>query len=113
MASRSTRSPPRGTPAAIVSRLNADLAQIVKLPDVQERYRAAGVWGGRTIPQELRAMAAQRPDAPAMATPDAVTTYAELDRTTDRIALGLRDQVRDRVGAFAALGLPVRAKLTQ
>lgn len=59
--------------------------------ELAERYRAAGVWGGRTIPQELRAMVAQHPEAPAMATPDAVTTYAELDRVTDRIALGLRD----------------------
>lgn len=59
--------------------------------ELAERYRAAGVWGGRTIPQELRAMARRQPAAPAMATPQAVTTYAELDRTTDRIALGLRD----------------------
>jgi len=60
-------------------------------PEFAQRYREAGVWGRRTIPQELRAMAAARPDAPAMATPDAILSYAELDAQTDRIAIGLGD----------------------
>ena len=34
---------PRGTPEAIVGRLNAELGRIVKLPDVQEKYANLGV----------------------------------------------------------------------
>jgi len=34
---------PKGTPAAIVGRLNAELGRIVKLPDVQEKYASLGV----------------------------------------------------------------------
>jgi non-ribosomal peptide synthetase component E (peptide arylation enzyme) len=69
-----------------------------QMPDVvpypeefAERYRSAGVWGGRTIPQELRAMAQARPGENAMATPTDTLTYAQLDEQTDRIAIGLRD----------------------
>ena len=34
---------PKGTPDAIVGRLNAELGRIVKLPDVQEKYASLGV----------------------------------------------------------------------
>jgi tripartite-type tricarboxylate transporter receptor subunit TctC len=34
---------PKGTPEAIVNRLNAELGRIVKLPDVQEKYASLGV----------------------------------------------------------------------
>jgi tripartite-type tricarboxylate transporter receptor subunit TctC len=34
---------PKGTPEAIVGRLNAELGRIVKLPDVQEKYANLGV----------------------------------------------------------------------
>ena len=34
---------PKGTPAAIVERLNAELGRIVKLPDVQEKYASLGI----------------------------------------------------------------------
>ena len=34
---------PKGTPEAIVSRLNAELGRIVKLPDVREKYASLGV----------------------------------------------------------------------
>ena len=44
---------PRGTPAAIVSRLNADLAQIMKLPDVQEKYAGLGVFTVHTTPERV------------------------------------------------------------
>lgn len=68
------------------------MPDVVPYPeDVAERYRAAGVWGGRTIPQELRAMAQARPADLAMATPTDTLTYAQLDAQTDRIAIGLRD----------------------
>ena len=55
------------------------------------RYRAAGVWSDRTLAQEFRAVADRHPDRLAVITPDARLTYAELDRRTDRIAIGLRD----------------------
>jgi len=34
---------PRGTPDAVVGRLNAELGRIVKMPDVQEKYANLGV----------------------------------------------------------------------
>ena len=34
---------PKGTPEAIVGRLNAELGRIVKLPDVQEKYASLGI----------------------------------------------------------------------
>jgi tripartite-type tricarboxylate transporter receptor subunit TctC len=34
---------PRGTPDAVVGRLNAELGRIVKLPDVQDKYASLGV----------------------------------------------------------------------
>ncbi|MEH0421436.1 (2,3-dihydroxybenzoyl)adenylate synthase [Streptomyces sp. B21-083] len=55
------------------------------------RYRAAGYWSDRTLAQEFRAVADAHPDRPAVLAPDARLTYAELDRRTDRIAVGLRD----------------------
>ncbi|MCW2997864.1 MAG: 2,3-dihydroxybenzoate-AMP ligase [Solirubrobacterales bacterium] len=68
------------------------LQGVVPFPvEFADRYRAAGVWGGKTIPQEFRTMARANPDALAMATPTETTTYAELDRQTDRIACGLRE----------------------
>jgi non-ribosomal peptide synthetase component E (peptide arylation enzyme) len=54
------------------------------------RYRAAGIWSDRTLAQEFRAVADHHPDHLAVITPDARLTYAELDRRTDRLALGLR-----------------------
>ena len=56
-----------------------------------ERYRRAGLWGTRTIAQEFRATADAYPDRPAIVTPAGQLTYAELDRRTDRIALGLAE----------------------
>ncbi len=63
-------------------------------PDSVERYRAAGLWGELTIAEELRASAERFGERPAVAAPDGLLTYAELDRGADRIAAG-----------FAALGL--------
>jgi tripartite-type tricarboxylate transporter receptor subunit TctC len=34
---------PKGTPEAIVGRLNAELGRIVRLPDVQEKYASLGI----------------------------------------------------------------------
>ena len=44
---------PKGTPAAIISRLNTDLAQIMKLPDVREKYAALGVATVHTAPERV------------------------------------------------------------
>jgi tripartite-type tricarboxylate transporter receptor subunit TctC len=44
---------PKGTPAAIISRLNAELAQIMKLPDVQEKYVGLGVFTVHTTPEHV------------------------------------------------------------
>ncbi|HUL91307.1 MAG TPA: tripartite tricarboxylate transporter substrate binding protein [Burkholderiales bacterium] len=42
---------PKGTPDAIVGRLNAELGRIVKLPDVQEKYASLGVSTEHSTPQ--------------------------------------------------------------
>lgn len=44
---------PKGTPATIINRLNADLAQIMKIPDVQERYAGLGVFTVHTTPARV------------------------------------------------------------
>ena len=44
---------PKGTPAAIINRLNADLAQIMKLSDVQEKYAGLGVFTVHTTPERV------------------------------------------------------------
>ena len=44
---------PKGTPAAIINRLNGDLAQIMKLPDVQEKYAGLGVFTAHTTPERV------------------------------------------------------------
>jgi len=44
---------PRGTPADIVGRLNAEFGRIVKLPDVQERYASLGVFTEHSTPQQV------------------------------------------------------------
>jgi len=44
---------PRGTPAEIIGRLNADFGRIVKLPEVQERYAALGVFTEHGTPREV------------------------------------------------------------
>ncbi len=44
---------PRGAPAAIINRINAELAQIMKLPDVQEKYAGLGVSTVHTPPERV------------------------------------------------------------
>jgi tripartite-type tricarboxylate transporter receptor subunit TctC len=46
---------PMGTPAAIVTRLNAETLKILALPDVKERFVAAALEPAGTTPQELAA----------------------------------------------------------
>lgn len=44
---------PRGTPADIIGRLNAEFGRIVKMPDVQERYASLGVFTEHSTPQHV------------------------------------------------------------
>jgi tripartite-type tricarboxylate transporter receptor subunit TctC len=44
---------PKGTPAAIITRLNADIAQMMKLPDVQERYATLGILPAHSTPEQV------------------------------------------------------------
>jgi tripartite-type tricarboxylate transporter receptor subunit TctC len=44
---------PKGTPPAIITRLNTDLAQILKLPDVQERYATLGILPAHSTPDQV------------------------------------------------------------
>jgi tripartite-type tricarboxylate transporter receptor subunit TctC len=44
---------PKGTPAPIITRLNNELAQIMKLPDVQERYAVLGLTTLHTPPERV------------------------------------------------------------
>ena len=44
---------PKGTPAAIINRLNADLTQIMKMADVQERYAGLGIFTAHTTPERV------------------------------------------------------------
>ena len=52
-------------------------------------YRAAGLWGSRTIADEFHAVATAHPDRPAVVAQDGRRTYRELDEHTDRLAAGL------------------------
>jgi tripartite-type tricarboxylate transporter receptor subunit TctC len=44
---------PRGTPGAIVERLNAELGRIVELADVREQYASLGVETEHSTPQQV------------------------------------------------------------
>ncbi|MGW6693493.1 (2,3-dihydroxybenzoyl)adenylate synthase [Rhodococcus sp. NPDC054953] len=55
------------------------------------RFRAEGLWAGRTFDQVLRESAAARPDSPAVVDADTRWTYRELDARVDGLAAGLAD----------------------
>ncbi|MEV0290410.1 AMP-binding protein [Kribbella sp. NPDC050820] len=57
--------------------------------ELAERYRAAGLWGSRTIAREFTAVAQRYPDAVAVVVEQGSLTYAELDERTDRFGAGL------------------------
>lgn len=55
---------PRGTPAAIIDRLNAAMADMVKRPDIVERFTELGVFTAHTTPEQMMEMV--RNEAPEM-----------------------------------------------
>lgn len=82
-------------------------------PGFVRRYRAAGLWGDRTIAQELHAVAREHPDRLAVAGFTGSLTFRELDVRTDALAVGLAGlglrpgdpvlfQVTNRIGAVVA-----------
>ena len=82
-------------------------------PEVVREYRAAGLWGDRTIADEFHAVAAAHPDRPAVVALDGRLTYRELDERTDLLAAGLAArglgpgdpvlfQVTNRLGSVVA-----------
>jgi tripartite-type tricarboxylate transporter receptor subunit TctC len=56
---------PKGTPAEVIARLNAEFGRIVKLTDVQERYAALGLSTLHSVPAAVHERA--RKEAPDMA----------------------------------------------
>ncbi|WP_020659618.1 (2,3-dihydroxybenzoyl)adenylate synthase [Amycolatopsis benzoatilytica] len=88
--------------------------RVVAYPeDAARRYRSAGLWGERTIADELHAVALAHPDRDAVVALDGRLSYAELDERTDRLAAGLAGlglvpgdpvlfQVTNRLGAIVA-----------
>ena len=55
---------PKGTPAAVIARINGDLAQILKQPDVRDRYGALGIIPAHSTPEQIAEMI--RKESPAM-----------------------------------------------
>jgi non-ribosomal peptide synthetase component E (peptide arylation enzyme) len=82
-------------------------------PEAVRRYRDAGLWGTRTIADELHAVALRYPDRDAVVALDGRLTFRELDERTDALAAGLAGlglepgdpvlfQVTNRLGAVVA-----------
>jgi non-ribosomal peptide synthetase component E (peptide arylation enzyme) len=88
--------------------------RLVRYPDdLARRYRRSGLWGTRTIADELRAVAAAHPQREAVVALDGRLTYRELDESTDVLGAGLAGiglvpgdpvlfQVTNRLGAIVA-----------
>ncbi|WP_236789595.1 (2,3-dihydroxybenzoyl)adenylate synthase [Amycolatopsis sp. GM8] len=88
--------------------------RVVPYPgDLAARYREAGLWGTRTIADELHAVSAIHPDRDAVVALDGRVIFRELDERTDLIAAGLAGlglepgdpvlfQVTNRLGAILA-----------
>ncbi|MFE4373410.1 (2,3-dihydroxybenzoyl)adenylate synthase [Streptomyces sp. NPDC056835] len=58
-------------------------------PDVEARYRAAGLWSGRSLPAELMSAASAHAERTALITPEGSWTYQELFGEAQRFAAGL------------------------
>jgi tripartite-type tricarboxylate transporter receptor subunit TctC len=44
---------PRGTPAAIINRINTDIGQFMKLPDLQEKFAGLGLFTRHGTPEQV------------------------------------------------------------
>ena len=55
---------PKGTPAAVVERINAEMAQMIQRPEVKERFTELGVFAVHTTPERMMEMI--RNEAPEM-----------------------------------------------
>jgi tripartite-type tricarboxylate transporter receptor subunit TctC len=44
---------PRGTPAAIIDRINRAIAELMKSPDIQEKYASMGIFTAHTTPERV------------------------------------------------------------
>jgi tripartite-type tricarboxylate transporter receptor subunit TctC len=44
---------PKGTPTSIVNRLNGELAQMLRIKDVQERYASLGIFTVHSAPEKV------------------------------------------------------------
>ncbi len=82
-------------------------------PETVRRYRAAGLWGTRTIAEEFHRSALAHPERTAVVALDGRLTYRELDRESDVLAAGMAGlglvpgdpvlfQVTNRLGAVVA-----------
>jgi 2,3-dihydroxybenzoate-AMP ligase len=60
-------------------------------PQTARRYRDQGLWGHSTVAQEFHAVAERFPEREALATAEGRLTFAELDRRSDEVALGLHE----------------------
>ena len=47
---------PKGTPPAIIERINAELGKIVKMPDVLEQFNSMGIFPEHTTPERMLEM---------------------------------------------------------
>lgn len=62
------------------------------------RYRAAGIWTGRTLPSELVTAAEKHAERTALVTADGSWTYAQLFQQAEHFARGLADRIGLRPG---------------
>ena len=44
---------PRGTPRPVIDRINAEIAQLMKTSEIQERYLAMGIFTAHTTPEQV------------------------------------------------------------
>jgi 2,3-dihydroxybenzoate-AMP ligase len=72
--------------------MSLDRSGAPEIPAERARtYREAGLWEGRTIPEQFCQAATVNPDRVAVRTHDTALTYCELDRQSDAVAAGLLD----------------------
>ncbi|MEQ9641492.1 MAG: class I adenylate-forming enzyme family protein [Alphaproteobacteria bacterium] len=74
-------------------------------PDQARRYVEAGYWTGDTLRSWLAKHATERPDAPAVISPERTVSYGELKTGVERLAAGLHD-LGVRPGDVVAVQLP-------